>query len=800
MAELDKFVVERLGDDNYPTWAPKMKWMLVSKDLWAAVGDAAHEGSAKAQALIGLHVRDQHVRMVMDSANAKAAWDALQALFAAKSSARRLALKRDLNSLQLESGESVSQYVARARDLRDFLAAAGSEVADDELIMSLLAGLPDDYSMLVTALTTRTQELEMADVLASLLQFEQQVRRAAEPGWGQQQLGSQATKMRRRRSWQTGGVAAAPKGEQMRGSGRGSTGGSRAGLKCHYCGKLGHFKADCHKRKEDERRRLGPPTRGPSAGVALSAVQPAASTAKQNAWVLDSGATSHMTGNRALLCEFAESTHEVKVTYGNGQTAIVGGVGSAHIRTAEVPGGILLRKVLYVPEATYNLLSVPQAVKSGAEVLYSNSACQIRVGNSVVAQASIGADGLCYLGGSSSDESALVSKAAETAALWHRRFGHLGYENLARMVTDSMVTGISVSASEFSEGSKRVCEPCVMAKQHREPFPQSSSSSTQPLQLVHMDVCGPIQTPSLGRSSFFCTFLDDYSKLSVVQPVARKSDVAAVTRDVFQQLETLVGSKVRTVRTDGGGEYVNAEMDALFRSKGIRHQKTVRYTPQQNGAAERLNRTLMERVRAMLSDSALPNNLWAEAVVTANYIRNRSPVTGASKTPWELFHGSKPDVSKLRTFGACAYAHVPDQLRRKLDSKAQRGVMVGYAVDTKGYRILLDRGGVVISRDVVFDEGSPVVVTGVPTPAATAGSEAAPAAGSGRKRQQAASHPRRRRKAWETAPQTMREKRLMRAASRSSCATQPGSAASHQSGGRATARQGKPGRRHRRNH
>ena len=122
-----------------------------------------------------------------------------------------------------------------------------------------------------------------------------------------------------------------------------------------------------------------------------------------------------------------------------------------------------------------------------------------------------------------------------------------------------------------------------------------------------MDVCGPLEKPSLGGCRYFATFLDDFSKLSYVQPLVRKSDVASATKGVLAQLENLSGRRVRTVRTDGGGEYVNFELDAYFQSRGIRHQQTVRYTPQQNGAAERLNRTLMERVRAMLEDGQLPN-------------------------------------------------------------------------------------------------------------------------------------------------------------------------------------------------
>ena len=156
---------------------------------------------------------------------------------------------------------------------------------------------------------------------------------------------------------------------------------------------------------------------------------------------------------------------------------------------------------------------------------------------------------------------------------------------------------------------------------------------------------------------------------------------------------------------DNGTEYVNAALGGYFRSRGILHQKSAPYTPEQNGAAERLNRTIMERVRAMLSDAGLPHKLWAEAAVVSNYVRLRSPATDLGKTPWELFFGKQPDVSNLRTFGARAYVHVPKEQRRKLDARSQRGIMIGYAADCKGYRILLDSGRVAVSRDVLFDEG-----------------------------------------------------------------------------------------------
>ena len=181
---------------------------------------------------------------------------------------------------------------------------------------------------------------------------------------------------------------------------------------------------------------------------------------------------------------------------------------------------------------------------------------------------------------------------------------------------------------------------------------------------------------------YLATYLDDYSKLCVVKPIKRKSEVPAVTKEVINFLEKQSGNDLMKLRSDKGTEYINKELQEYLASKGVQHQTTTRYTPEQNGAAERLNRTLMERVCAMLSDSCLSKELWAEAACTACFIRNRSPASGRDKTPWELFFGEKPDVSDMHIFGTPAYALIPKELRRKLDVHSELGHFVGYPATT----------------------------------------------------------------------------------------------------------------------
>ena len=161
------------------------------------------------------------------------------------------------------------------------------------------------------------------------------------------------------------------------------------------------------------------------------------------------------------------------------------------------------------------------------------------------------------------------------------------------------------------------------------------------------------------------------------------------------------------VRSDGGKEFCNHTMNSFFRSNGIRHQVTVRYIPEQNGRVERLKRDLMDKARAMMFQCGAPVKLWAEAVATANRVRNVILHLGKTKTPFELFYGQKPDLSRLRVFGCTTHVHVPKEKRKKLDARSEQGMMVGYSRTSKAWKIAMQKGSQMntMERDsVVFDE------------------------------------------------------------------------------------------------
>jgi transposase InsO family protein len=296
---------------------------------------------------------------------------------------------------------------------------------------------------------------------------------------------------------------------------------------------------------------------------------------------------------------------------------------------------------------------------------------------------------------------------AASAETWHKRLGHINYDAMKQLHNHSAARNFDVQGAVV--GPDEPCDICMKGKHARAPFPTSDSSTFHPLELVHADVIGKMPCESLGGSLYVLTVLDDFSGLSAVACLRHKSAVGEAFKDILATWARQSGRLVKKVRTDGGSEFL-ADFAACLRGKGIIHERSVRYTPQQNGAAERLNRTLMERTRCMMLDASVPAKFWAEAVATACHVHNMAPSRGES-TPWELFYGVKPNLKALRVFGCLAYAQVPQQLRGKLDSRSERGIFIGYKQNVKGWKVLIpcDDGGwhIRVSRDVRFVEHIP---------------------------------------------------------------------------------------------
>ncbi len=178
MAADGKPVLEPLDVDNYATWRSKMRYLLISKGLWTAVTGESADGDkdSKAMAMIGLHVRDHHLSILERCNTSKIAWEQLEAIYQAKSNARKRQLRKELAQLKMGATEPLAKYVARAKEIQNQLKAAGYEVADQEVIWALLAGLPPAYDTVMTVLETSTEaDMKLDDILPKLMPVEQRL-------------------------------------------------------------------------------------------------------------------------------------------------------------------------------------------------------------------------------------------------------------------------------------------------------------------------------------------------------------------------------------------------------------------------------------------------------------------------------------------------------------------------------------------------------------------------------------------------------------------------------------------------
>lgn len=207
---------------------------------------------------------------------------------------------------------------------------------------------------------------------------------------------------------------------------------------------------------------------------------------------------------------------------------------------------------------------------------------------------------------------------------------------------------------------------------------------------MFVDLVGPVKPTSLNGSRYFIPINDDAIALSLVRFVKRKKDAALAIKEMITELERTQESKVQClhvkfIRSDNPKELISKELEDGLRSKSIVHQLSPPHSPESNGKAERLNRTLLDMARTMLLDASnIPNHkvLWAEAVNTANYIRNRlysSASNDPNKTPYEMVMGSKPNLSHFPTFGSRAFVHIPKAKRKgKFDKRAEQRFCVGF--------------------------------------------------------------------------------------------------------------------------
>ncbi|CAB0004134.1 unnamed protein product, partial [Nesidiocoris tenuis] len=672
--------IERLkGRENFSEWKFQMTNVLKHEGLWQCIIGVTDEKATaeqlarkeeKALSKINLSLDRSAYPFVMKCTTASAAWKALESAFEDKGLHRRIQLLRRLCSLRFTDFKDMQEYVNEALYISQQLNTIGKPVDDEFLGAIMLQGLPREYDPMVMALENIGKEISSDFVKSKLLQDVSRERSSIKPDPDQAAL---LTNSRRYpKKW--------PKKPA-----------------CLSCQSTDHFVRDCPSRQNASSAKQ--PTKHRPRKKALVAAFIAST--QNDAWYVDSAASNHMTGRKDWLGNFSDSGSGQAVLLANGQQLTTAGSGNVDVLFCGSKEELVITNVSYVPNLNVNLLSVDALVQKGFKVTFDMKGCHIYDADQTSSPLLTAkrSSGIFQLDMSNLHANSVVSNSSQE--LVHKRLGHLNHHSM-KLLKNGLARGI-----EYTEEPFPPCESCVMGKQARNKFPYKPDKKIAEnlLDLLHADLCGPMDVPSISGARYILSCIDDHSRKVFCFFLSRKSETADVLKELICSLETQTGRRVKTFRSDNGTEFVNHQLKQFFKSKGIQHQLSCVESPQQNGLVERYNRLILEKARSMMVESKAEKKLWAEAVNTAVYLINRSPARKIpGKTPEEIWTGKPVDLSHLKVFGCKAYAKVLNSKRRKLDPKSEACIFTGYSETSKAYRLLDSRYKLRICRDVVFFE------------------------------------------------------------------------------------------------
>jgi hypothetical protein len=613
--------------------------------------------------------------------------------------------------------DSIATFFSKITQTKDQLIAIGVPVNDDDLVQTAFDGLPESWGVFLASINGREVQPNFDRLWHHCLEEEGRLKSRNESSLLRDHALSAKTK-KWKKFPQAKGKGKKPQGKLFH------LNPHLSKVKCFNCNKLGHYVRD-YKNPPSQQKRRGrfqasvateeaKPQEEPQRRQTKAATKEqeqheeyylisslsSTITKSKEIWLIDSGASRHTIGFKQNLANYQDKKFKAKVELGDDGTYDIKGFGSTsfHFHSGNI---FHINEILYVPGLKKNLISVSVLESKGYYVAFSKGKALLWSSNEDINTAiTIGTreSGLYKISGQVVQ--ALVHETVNPCELWHRRLGHLNYNALPSL--QKMVTGMPV----FSVEHDSIYKGCSLGKNTKKPYPLSNRKSNGILDLIHSDLCGPMSAPSMNGCIYYIIFTDDCSHKTWIYFLKTKDESFSKFQDFKNLVENQTGRHIQDFRTDNGKEFDSFKYDKLCRASGIKRELTMPYNPQQNGVAERKNRTIYEAVRAMMHDQNLPLSLWAEAVSTAVYIQNRCPHKALeAKIHEEVFTGIKPLVDHLRIFGSPVYIHIPKKKRTKLEPSGKKRTFVGYSETSKAYRIYIPgQKFIEVSRDVTFHE------------------------------------------------------------------------------------------------
>lgn len=705
---MNVYSIEKLNANNYFNWASDIKYLLIEKGVWDIVNETLVETkdavnfksqSNLALSLIYLNIDPEYRKLIEDCDNPVVAWKKIKVNFCPDSRSHHMKLFTDLMECKINVGESVSLYSARLFRIANQLKSINTGFDMIYASFQLLRYLPVQFDSIVQNILRWDESKFKYNEITTELVAEETRLNLRKLDLNNININNTSAKTWFKRNRK---------------------------VRCFKCNKLGHVRNNCFSRSQcnfpgDQSKSIDSETRqvpkfhrdksgsgqprskdgisnsnrtyisksvkSKSSSTFLITQANVSETGEKDEWIFDSGASHHFCNNKLLFKNFSPLRNKNLAVAVKGVTFPIEGKGSVQLRFGE--RDILFNDVMYSSKLRRNLISGPKLDQKGAVFYGGGGEVNVYHNDEFIFKASL-KNGIYYLNPEIpslkdkrvSFETLTINKD-DDLSIWHRRAGHISPSILVHTARQNCVKGLpDLRDADFH------CEPCKINKFRKKSFRSNNfRRAKNPLELLYADVWGPSKVPGRKGERYFLSIIDDYSRKVSLYPIMYKDDVFEIVKQHINRAENFLDRRVKFFRSDNGGEFDNRRFQDFFAEKGIKHELTNTYTPQQNGVVERYNQTVADGARTILSESNLDDCFWPEAMLYFVYTWNRMCSKTLTKTPFELYGGTKPSVRHLKPFGTVAYAGVPSQKRSKLDAKARRGILVGYAFRTKGYRI-----------------------------------------------------------------------------------------------------------------
>jgi hypothetical protein len=678
--------IDKLTSDNYSSWCEDAKVLLMDRNAWTIVTGTEREPAkdadpkekrdyatrkAKAYSTIYLSIEKRFRPLISGTDDGKQAWEILLNYFRPDSRARIIGLMDQFFSCRILEDESIGLFAARLRAIVDQLSDAGKPISSWFHSFQLIRFLHPKFSGIVQTIyrwsdTEFTPEKVLQELLAEESRLQQSVADYEITALHSCSAKSKTVKSKYR-------------------------GGKIRKRKCFLCGETDHLIANCKKKTIKDKDSLNDSIKQKQASSYIVETCYNVRDKSKTTWVFDTAASAHFCCNRNLFTTLKAVSDTSMAVAVDDISCPVEGIGTVKMQFTQYGiEDVILNNVMYSPRLRRNLISGSLIEEKGGSFTGKGGKIIIHAKDGRKTFHASRKNGLYYVYPKYPKKTVLPEVENfiilnNDLELWHRRFCHINTKYIVSTSKNNSVRDLP----EF-KNTELNCESCRLAKSRRVSYkPISKVRSDRPLQLLHLDVCGPLPTQTREGYKYFLTIIDDYSRKVTVYPLKQKSEVFECFTKYQKRAERFLNLKVVNVRTDNGLEFINEKFEKFLEEQGIKGERTNVYTPQQNGVSERYNYTAMNAVRVLLKASSLSNGFWVEALFCFTYVWNRICHYGQNKTPFELYGGRKPSVKHLREFGATAYVGTPKQLRNKLGMQSKKGILVGYAMKTKGYRIWL---------------------------------------------------------------------------------------------------------------